>query len=161
MKHRLKQWFAGLMSAAMFFTMQPAAKKYEYTGKKIRPAVEVYLGDYKLGKSSYKVSYKKNRKIGTAAVIVKGQGIFKGKTAEAKFKILPKKTTIVVKKAVKNGILLSWNPKKNVSGYEIQYSTDKKFRNAKDGTCGGSKEKERHADRSEIGKEILYPDPDV
>ena len=118
-----------------------AAKTYEYTGKKIKPAAEVYLGDYKLEKSSYKVSYKKNRKIGTATVTVKGRGIFKGKTAKAEFKILPEKTVITKKKAVKKGILLKWRAGKNVSGYEIQYSTNKKFRNAKIVCVTGGKKK--------------------
>ena len=59
-----------------------------YTGKTIRPKVTVKDGSNKLVKGrDYSVSYRKNRKIGTARVIVKGKGNYKGKVTK-KFKIV-------------------------------------------------------------------------
>lgn len=61
------------------------AKKY--TGKAIKPSPKVTFHGTKLKKKvDYKLSYKKNKKPGTAKVIVKGKGNFKGKRV-VKFKI--------------------------------------------------------------------------
>ena len=62
---------------------------------------------------------------------VRGKGVYSGKSTKTKFKILPERMALSAKKAVKRGIYVSWYPEKNVSGYEIQYSMNKKFRNAK------------------------------
>ncbi len=63
------------------------AKKYLYTGNKIKPKVTVKNGQKKLVKGKdYTVRYKKNKRIGTARVIVKGKGNYKG-TITKKYRI--------------------------------------------------------------------------
>lgn len=59
-------------------------KKYYYTGKRIKPQLNIRPG------VTYKVTYKKNKKPGTGKVIVKGIGNYTGKKT-LKFKIVKKK----------------------------------------------------------------------
>ena len=64
--------------------------EYIYTGKAIKPQVEVYEGVRRLiPKTDYTVSYKDNKNAGTATLVVKGKGLYT-KSAEEKFAILPK-----------------------------------------------------------------------
>ena len=60
-----------------------------YTGKAIKPAVEVYEGETLLSKKDYSVSYKYNVNAGTATVTVKGKGNYSGSDTTT-FKINPK-----------------------------------------------------------------------
>ncbi|MDE5967330.1 MAG: Ig-like domain-containing protein [Lachnospiraceae bacterium] len=60
--------------------------EYKYTGKAIKPSIKV--ANLKKGKS-YTVTYKKNKKLGTAQVIIKGKGTKKGKLVLT-FKIVKK-----------------------------------------------------------------------
>ncbi|WP_028510325.1 CAP domain-containing protein [Ruminococcus sp. NK3A76] len=64
-------------------------KRYKYTGKAIKPAVKtVKLGSVTLKKGrDYTVSYKNNKKAGTATVVITGKGNYKG-TVKKTFKIL-------------------------------------------------------------------------
>ena len=63
------------------------SKNVLYTGNRIRPKVTVKNGQKKLVKGKdYSVSYKNNRRIGTARVIVKGKGNYRG-TVTKKFRI--------------------------------------------------------------------------
>lgn len=57
--------------------------EYKYTGKKIKPKVKIK----NLKKKYYKVTYKNNKKVGTATVIIKGKGKVKG-TLKKTFKIV-------------------------------------------------------------------------
>ena len=62
----------------------------KYTGKNIKPKPVVKFNGKKLKKGTdYKVSYKNNKKVGKATVIIKGKGNFKG-TAKKTFKIVNK-----------------------------------------------------------------------
>ena len=70
----------------------PLKASYTYTGKAIKPNIKIA----KLSKKKYKVTYKKNKKVGTAQVIIKGKGSVKGKVTLT-FKIV-KKTTKKKKK---------------------------------------------------------------
>ena len=65
------------------------AAKYEYTGKKIKPAVKVYIGNKLIDKNLYTLSYSNNKKLGTATVIAKGKGVYAGKTFRETFQIVP------------------------------------------------------------------------
>ena len=59
-----------------------------YTGKSIKPSVAVFYKDELLKKGKdYSVSYKNNKKEGTATVVITGKGKYKGKVTK-KFKIL-------------------------------------------------------------------------
>lgn len=70
-----------------------SAASYAYNGKSRRPAVTVKLGQKKLKKGTdYTVSYRNNKNIGTATVIVTGKGSYSG-SAKASFTIRAKKGT--------------------------------------------------------------------
>lgn len=60
-------------------------KEYKYTGKKIKPKINIK----NLKKKYYKVSYKNNKKVGTATITIKGKGKVKG-TLKKTFKIVRK-----------------------------------------------------------------------
>lgn len=63
-------------------------KSYTYTGKKLTPKVTVKIGKKTLKENrDFTVSYKKNKKVGTASVIIKGCGTYDG-TIVHKFKIV-------------------------------------------------------------------------
>lgn len=108
-------------------------KDVVYTGKKIKKITLITSSGEKLSSSDYTVlskSFKKNTKIGTATVKIK----FKGKNIKAttktlKFKIIPKSTSIRKLVKGKKQIKVTFKKAKNISGYQIQYSTSKKFAN--------------------------------
>lgn len=61
---------------------------YRYTGKAIQPKAKVKVGGVTLKKNrDYFITYKKNRKKGTATIIIKGKGDYSG-TRKVKFKIV-------------------------------------------------------------------------
>lgn len=101
---------------------------YVYDGKKKQPSVTVRLGSKKLKKGTdYKVTYKNNQKVGTASVIISGAGKYTGKVTK-KFKIVPKATSVSKVTAKSKGFTVSWKKQsKSTDGYQIQYSTSKKF----------------------------------
>lgn len=70
-------------------------KSYTYTGKALKPAVTVKIGNTKLKQNrDFKISYKNNTKTGTATVIVNGTGNCYG-TCKTTFQIVnPKKDKI-------------------------------------------------------------------
>ena len=101
---------------------------YTYDGKKKNPNVTVKAGDKNLTKNTdYTVSYENNVEVGTASVIVTGSGKYTG-TITKTFRILPQKTSISGKlKVGSKGFTVQWKKQKNVTGYQVQYSTNKKF----------------------------------
>lgn len=91
-----------------------------YTGKAIKPAVTVEYDGTKLKKGrDYTVSYKNNKKIGTASVIITGKGSFGGKLTKS-FTITPKAVSglTTVRGTSKNA--LKWNAVKGAAGYEVE-----------------------------------------
>ncbi len=100
-------------------------KSAVYTGKKIK----FDITSDKLEKNvDYKVSYKNNRKLGQAEIIIEGIGKYDG-TIHTYFKIKPRGTSIKTAKLYKKYIKVTWKKQpKNISGYEIQYSTDPSFK---------------------------------
>lgn len=94
-----------------------------YTGKAIKPSVNVKDGTKTLVKGTdYTISYKNNKNIGTATVTITGKGSYTG-TKSLTFKIIPAKTTLTAKKS--NGkYALSWKKVTGIDKYQIQYSTD-------------------------------------
>ncbi|MCQ2495971.1 MAG: hypothetical protein MJ131_05205 [Lachnospiraceae bacterium] len=60
-----------------------------YTGNAIKPGVEVMSGKTKLSAADYTVSYRNNKNVGTAYIIVKGKGKYAGKNAGVPFTIQP------------------------------------------------------------------------
>ncbi len=101
---------------------------YTYTGKKLTPAPVVKLAGQTLKKNvDYTTAYKNNKNVGTATLTVKGKGDYAG-TKKITFKINPKGTALYKLTAGKKRIAVKWKKQAvQTTGYEIQYSTGKKF----------------------------------
>ena len=121
-------------------TVKLSKTAYVYDGKTKKPAVTVKINSKKLKKGrDYTVTYKNNKKVGTASVIITGKGSYKGKITK-KFKINPKGTTLKKVLAKKKKMTIKWKKQtKLTTGYQIQYSTSKNFRGAKTQTITKNK----------------------
>ena len=121
---------------------------YIYNGKNAKPKVTVYNGRKKVSSKYYKVTYKNNKKVGYATVIVKGKGKFAkyaGKAAfTIKLKILKKPS---VKKGAKGTLNVSWKRDRQATKYVVQYSQSKKFK--------GKSTKTVTITNNKIGKTVL------
>ena len=98
-----------------------ASKSKVYTGKAIKPSVKVtYLG-HKLKKNTdYTVTYKNNKKIGNAKIIIKGKDAFKG-TKTLTFKIKPAKLTDLKLTADTNALNVEYGKVDGGVKYQIYY----------------------------------------
>ena len=121
---------------------------YVYNGKNAKPKVTVYNGRKKVSSKYYKVTYKNNKKVGYATVIVKGKGKFAkyaGKEAfTIKLKTLKKPS---VKKGAKGTLNVSWKRDGQATKYVVQYSQSKKFK--------GKSTKTVTITNNKIGKTVL------
>ena len=109
-----------------------SATSYVYSGKERKPTVTVK--DSKgntLPKSNYTVTYSKNKNVGKACVKV----AFKGNYSASKalyFTINPKGTAVSKLTPAKKAITVKWNKQAvQTTGYQLQYSTDSKFKSGK------------------------------
>ena len=104
-------------------------KDRPYTGKYIKPALKIKLGSKVLQKGrDYKLVFKNNKEIGKARVTIQGIGNYKGSLTKT-FSIIPYKTNLKKLQAVQKGFIVKWvRLKVPVSGYQVQYSTDKAFK---------------------------------
>ncbi len=102
---------------------------YEYTNKEIKPSVIIKDSAKKaISNSQYNVSYKNNKNVGTATVIINFKGNYSG-TVTKTFKINPKATTINKLTASSKGFTVAWKKQnQQTDGYQIQYATDKSFK---------------------------------
>ena len=98
-----------------------------YTGKAVKPKINVSFGNKKLksGKD-YTVTYKKNIAIGKASVVLQGKGNFKDKKTVS-FDIGVAAPEINKVSSKSNKMKIEWSANTEAAGYEIQYSTDKTF----------------------------------
>lgn len=114
-------------------------KSYNYTGKAIQPKPVITLNNKKLKlNTDYTITYKNNKKVGLAKLIIKGKKIKGTKTVT--FKIVPKGTNIVKIKRAKKGFEIRWKKNlKQTTGYQIQYSMSKQFKKAKTVTVSRNK----------------------
>ncbi|MCD7796889.1 MAG: hypothetical protein LUG95_04595, partial [Clostridiales bacterium] len=105
---------------------------YVYTGKKIKPAVTVTDANGNVVSSEYYIAkYKNNKKPGTATVTVTFSGNYSG-TKTLKITIKPKGTKITKLTVGKNKFTVQWKKQsKQMTGYELQVSTSKKFPSSK------------------------------
>lgn len=113
-------------------------KDKKYTGKAITPAVTVKQSGTALVKGvDYTVSYSKNVKPGFAKVTITGIGNYTG-TLTTTFFIKPivKKVTGVKTSVKKKKMTVKWKKLKDISGYQIVYSTKKNFKGKKTVTAG-------------------------
>lgn len=102
--------------------------QYTYTGKGCRPLPTVRYENKTLQQGiDYMLAYKSNKNVGVATVIIKGKGDYTG-YKKITFKVVPKGTSFTKIKMYSNKIVLRWKKQsKQVTGYEIQYSTNKRF----------------------------------
>ena len=108
-----------------------SVKAQTYTGKEIKPSVKVKNGKKALKQGAdFTVTYKNNKAVGTATVIVKGKGQYGG-TKRATFAINPKKMTISKLTAGRKQLMVQWKKQANVTGYQIEYSLNNKFNNSR------------------------------
>ncbi|MBQ9014642.1 MAG: hypothetical protein IJ109_00845 [Firmicutes bacterium] len=106
-----------------------------YTGKAIEPVPATgsitYQGRSMLRGEEYSLSWKNNTEIGTASLIVTGQGNFTG-TKTVTFRILPKQAQLKKIKSNKTKTLtVTWTKDAQATGYEILLAKDKKFTKGK------------------------------
>lgn len=94
-------------------------KRVTYTGKAIKPRVSVKKGKTVLKRNKhYTVTYKKNRNVGLASIVIKGKGAYAG-SKTIHFRILPRslakgKVTGFKKKCTYTGHALKPKPKVRV-----------------------------------------------
>ena len=102
---------------------------YTYNGKPKKPSVTLKDTDGKLISSrNYTVSYEGNTQVGNARVTILLKEDYAGVIFRT-FEICPEGTAISGKiKAQSEGFQVKWKKRnRNVTGYEVQYSTSKKF----------------------------------
>ncbi len=90
----------------------------------------VLSGSLELTKNKdYTVSYLNNKNVGTATVVVNGIGNYTGNITKS-FKIIPRGTPLKGKvKPRHKGFTVNWKKQpESITGYQIQYSTSKKFK---------------------------------
>ncbi len=109
-------------------TLELDVERYVYNGKEAMPKVTVKDSAGKtLDAKYYTVSYQDNKKVGMAKVIVSFQDIYQGTMSET-FTIVPGSAKILKLSARPKGFSVKWKKqKKEISGYLIQYSTNRKF----------------------------------
>ena len=104
-------------------------KNVTYNGKAQKPAITVYAGKKKLSSKYYTVSYKNNKNVGYGTVVVKGKGSYGKYSGTAAFKINLKKTKLSSAKSTKRKTFTTtWKKTGGNSGWQVQYSLNKKFR---------------------------------
>lgn len=110
-------------------TIRLSSISYTYNGKPQTPTVTVIGSDGKtISSSYYTVKYANGRKkVGLYKVFIEFKGNYSG-TATLTFKINPKGTNIVRLTRKSKGFKIKWKKQKvQVTGYQIQYSTNKRF----------------------------------
>ena len=115
---------------------------YSYNGKACKPSVKVKdAAGGEVAAANYDVTYTNNKNIGDAKVTVAFKGEHYEGSLTKTFTIASPQSKVSKAKAAKKSITVTWKKqKKNVSGYQIQYSTSKKFDKAvKTKTVKGTK----------------------
>lgn len=113
-------------------TFKLEKSSYTYDGKTKEPTVKVYdkAGEL-ISASNYTVSYKNNKNVGKATAIITFKDNYSGNKTIS-FTINPKAASINKLTAKKKALSVKLNKTlKQSTGYEIQYSTSKKFKSAK------------------------------
>lgn len=104
---------------------------YSFDGKVKTPSVTVKLGSTALRNSiDYVVSYRNNKNVGKATVVITGKGLYAG-TITRTFVINPAKQEIQKLTAKSKGFYIDYAAKGHATGYEIQYATNSSFSGAK------------------------------
>lgn len=115
-------------------TVKLSSRSYVYNGKSHKPSVTVIASNGKaLSTSSYTVSYEKDTvSAGRHKVKITLKGRYSGEMAKY-YVINPKATYIKSTSRLKKGfqVNIKAQSSKNVTGYQVQYSTDPNFSAAK------------------------------
>lgn len=114
---------------------------YTYDGKAKKPGVTVKDSKGKtISSKYYSVSYSKGRKnVGKYTVTIKFKGNYSG-TIKKTFTIKPKAASISKLTKGKKAFTVKWKKQtQQTTGYQIQYSTSSKFKNAKSVTISKNK----------------------
>ena len=125
-------------------TIKLKKTKYTYNGKAQKPAVIVKNANGKtIAAKHYTVKYSKGRKkVGKYIVKIQFKGNYYKGAKKLAFTIVPKSTKITKIAKTKNSFTVKYNKVKGVSGYQVQYATDKKFtKNKKTFTLKGTSKK--------------------
>ena len=132
-----------------------SAERLIYTGKAQRPKVTVTdIKGNVISSANYRLSYQNNVKVGVASVIVNFNGSYSG-TMVKTFEIVPKGTGISRLTARPKGFLVKWKKQRTqTTGYEVQYSTSRKFtkKTTKYATVKGNKKVSRKITGRKPGK---------
>ena len=98
---------------------------YTYDGKAKEPTLSYKYDKDKITIPAKYIKYKSNKKVGTATASYDFQN---GNVVTLKFKIYPKGTSLSGVTKGKQTFTAKWKAQKTqTTGYELQYSTDKKF----------------------------------
>ncbi|MDE6659463.1 MAG: fibronectin type III domain-containing protein [Eubacterium sp.] len=121
-------------------TISLSATSYTYNGKAKKPTVTVKDNGTKIASKYYTVSYSSGRKnVGQYTATIKFKSPYSG-TVKKNFKILPKATTLSKVTTGYNGFTVKWKKQSSQTpGYQIQYSTNSSFSNAKTITISNNK----------------------
>lgn len=123
------------------YNIKLAKTSYTYDGKVKKPSITVKDSKgNKINKKYYTVSYSKGRKnVGKYTVTIKLKGKHSGKYTKT-FTIKPKGTSITKLSTKNKNICVKWKKQSTqTSGYQIQYSTSSKFKDAKTVTVSKNK----------------------
>lgn len=124
------RWKKNVVSATPSVKLSTSA--YTYNGKVKTPGVKVSVNGTVLTKDNYSVSYGKGRKnVGKYTVKVTLKNDYAG-SKTVSFKINPPKSAVKkLKKGKKSFTVYVKKQSKQTSGYQVQYSTSKKFKSPK------------------------------
>ncbi|MBQ9965487.1 MAG: fibronectin type III domain-containing protein, partial [Clostridia bacterium] len=134
-KYKVTVTFKGQYSGkkVVYFTINPKIKisstKYTYTGKTKRPTVTITNSSgKKISTKYYSIGYSSGRKkVGKYTITIKFKKGHSG-TYKKTFTIVPKGTTASKLTAAKKSLKVTIKKQSaQTTGYEIQYSTSKKF----------------------------------
>lgn len=123
-------WKKNIVSATP--SVKLSTSTYTYNGKVKTPGVKVSVNGTVLTKDNYSVSYGKGRKnVGKYTVKVTLKNDYAG-SKTVSFKINPPKAAVKkLKKGKKSFTVYVKKQSKQTSGYQVQYSTSKKFKSPK------------------------------
>ncbi len=153
-------------------SMSLDSSSFEYTGSQIMPKVNVFGC---VEGVDYTLSYANNIEVGTASVTVNGIGYYSGSktlyftinakpsepnqsvpaTASPKKVTKPKKVTLSKLKTSKKSITAYWK-KVSCSGYQIEYSTNSKFKKSKKVTVKSAKTTSKKISKLKKGKKYYF-----
>ncbi len=158
---RCKTWYCPLLDYTKVFSQVDecilSQDKFVWDGKEKKPSVTVTTIDgKKLNSKYYTVSYKNNKKVGKATVVLKFKGNYEG-TLTKSFRIVPQGTKFTKTVTKKNAVNFHWKKQsKQTSGYEIQYARKDSFEGAKTVTVKGNKTTSKTIKKLKSGKKYYF-----